>query len=474
MAVPASRAPSFWLDEAFEAEGHAPYAPALEGETRADICIVGGGFTGLWTALHLKALQPALDIALIEAKYCGYGASGRNAGMLLSWSAKFEKLNAMAGAQEAVRLHRAARAAVEHIVRFAGEHGIACGLRRSGWVWTASNAAQANAWGSTVDALDRAGEHPFRVLNAQDARALSGMDLASGGLFDPDAATLQPAQLVRGLRRVALAKGVRLYENTPMAGLESGAKTAVRTPKGRIVAGKVVLALIAWAAGLRPFRRSVLVVASDQLVTAPIKERLARAGVPEAASVGDSRLLIWAYRTTPDGRLNFSKGGGDFGFAGRIGERFDSHATRADEVMAQLRRTLPQLADVPVAASWRGQVTRTKTGLPFFGTLAGKPDVLYGHGYSGNGVGPSWMGGRILASMALGHRDEWTAFPMARGIPDGRFPPEPLRYVGAYMVRGAVVRKERAEDAERTPSRLDVALASLAPSSLVPTRKGAP
>jgi hypothetical protein len=128
---------------------------------------------------------------------------------------------------------------------------------------------------------------------------------------------------------------------------------------------------------------------------------------------------------------------------------------------------------VPVAASWRGQVTRTKTGLPFFGTLPGHPAVFYGHGYSGNGVGPSWMGGRILASMVLGRNDEWTAFPMARGIPDGRFPPEPIRYVGAYMVRNAVVRKERAEDAGRTPAKIDVALASLAPSSLVPTRKRA-
>ena len=476
MRVPASRAPSFWLDQVFEAEARdgVADAPALEGDEKADICIVGGGYTGLWTAIRLKELEPALEIALIEARYCGYGASGRNAGMLLSWTAKFEKLVSIAGAQEAVRLHRATREAVEQIAAFTASEGIDCELRRDGWIWTATNAAQDGAWRTTVDALDRAGEHPFEVLSAKDARTRTGMAVARGGVFDKDMATLQPAMLVRGLRRAALARGVRIHENTPMTRLERTRPPRVRTPGGTITAKKIVLGLNAWAAGLPEFRRSVLIVASDQLITARAPGRLRELGLDNGTGVADSRLLAYGYRTTPDGRLNFSKGGGDFVFAGRIGGKFDTHATRADEVVGQFRRTLPALADLPIESSWRGQVTRTKSGLPFFGVYPDCPDIVYGHGYCGNGVGPSWMGGRILASLTLERRDEWSSMPIARGMPHGRFPPEPFRYVGAYMVRGAIVRKEAAEDEGRRPRRLDAGLARLAPSSLVPVGKHQP
>jgi glycine/D-amino acid oxidase-like deaminating enzyme len=131
-----------------------------------------------------------------------------------------------------------------------------------------------------------------------------------------------------------------------------------------------------------------------------------------------------------------------------------------------MRAIYPSLAAVPIAASWTGPIDRAHDGLPFFVAL-GRPDLLAGAGYSGNGVGPSLLGGRILASLALGRDDEWSRCGLVRAPPPG-IPPEPLRYLGGRIVRGAVARKERAEDAERRPARIDRALARLAPAGLVP------
>jgi len=459
---------SWWLDEALASETDAAPCPPLEADARADICIVGGGYTGLWTALRLKELEPSLDILLIEAKYCGYGASGRNGGVLLDWATKFAILIQHCGTQEAVRLHRLARANVAEIEAFCGENRIDCELRRDGWLWTSNNAAQDDVWRPTLGLLDKAGEHPFVELNAAEAQERAGSPLVRGAVFEPGVGTLQPAKLARGLRKVALAKGVRIHEGTRMTRLERGKPPRVHTSHGIVTAKRVILGLNAWAAEMPRFRRTILPLASDQLMTARIPELLAKIGLRDGMFFSDSRLLVFGGRTTKDGRLNFSKGGGDFVFRGQVGALWDEPARREREVTDLLHRVYPALKGVKLEGSWRGPVTRTPTGLPFFGAFEDCPDILYGHGYCGNGVGPSRIGGRILASLALERKDEWSSIPLAQGQPDKRFPPEPFRYVGAYIVRSAVVRKEAAEDAGRKPNPVDTLLAGFAPSSLVP------
>lgn len=463
-----ANAPSYWLAEALKDE-NAEACPALGGDRRADVCIVGGGYTGLWTALRLKAFEPALDIALIDAHYCGYGASGRNAGFLLNWNAKFPLLAERCGAQDALRLVRESRAVVGEIEDFCLAHSIDCQFQRTGWLWTAVNRAQSDAWRPTLDAFDKVGDQPFAEFGAQEAGRRAGAESVLGAVFDPNAAILQPAMLVRGLRRAALLKGVRIYENTRMVGLDRGHPPRVRTQGGTITAKKVILGLNAWASELPEFRRTVLCVASDQHMTAPAPDRLSALGLGKGLAFSDSRLLVFGYRTTIDGRINFSKGGGDFAFAGRVGAGFHEPASRTGEVAEVFHRLYPSFKDVPVVSTWRGPVTRTPHGLPFFGHLGGHKDIVYGHGYCGNGVGPSVIGARILASLALERGDEWSSTPLAEGPPGRRFPPEPFRYVGAYTVRSAIRRKERAEDEGRTPRRLDRFLASLAPAGLTPT-----
>lgn len=459
---------SYWLDEARAAEGSEPDCPPLAGANRADVCIVGGGYTGLWTALTLKEHDPSLDVALIEARFCGYGASGRNGGFLMSWSPKFAIFAQRFGMQEAVRLNRLSAANVAEIGAFCAQNRIDSEYRRDGWLWLASNRAQQDAWKPTLDLLEKAGESTFLHMDAAEARRRAGSDAVTGAVFEPGVASVQPAKLVRGLRRVALARGVRIYESTPMTRLETGRPPVVHVPNGHIAAKKVVLALNAWAGAIPRFRRSVLQVAGDQLLTEPIPDKLAALGLTDGMCFSDSRLLVFGGRVTRDGRLNFWKAGGDFVFGGRLGTAWDGPARRAEACMDHLRRAFPALADVKIAASWRGQVTRTTSGLPFFGAYAECPDILYGHGYCGNGVGPSRMGGKILASLALERKDEWSSCPLVSGPPEKRFPPEPFRTVGAYMVRSAIERKERAEDAGREGTRLDRFLAGFAPAGLVP------
>jgi glycine/D-amino acid oxidase-like deaminating enzyme len=180
---------------------------------------------------------------------------------------------------------------------------------------------------------------------------------------------------------------------------------------------------------------------------------------PEAVS--DSRMMVHYWRASPDGRLVFGRGGGGIGLAGRFD--FDSSPRRAAEVEADMRRLVPAAAGVPVTHDWGGAVDRSHDGLPFFGSLRARARVVYGAGFSGNGVAPSLLAGRVLASMALGRDDEWSGCGLARGVP-GRFPPEPIRFLGGSLVKDAVARKEAREDRGRAVDPVTRRLAALAPS----------
>ena len=200
-------------------------------------------------------------------------------------------------------------------------------------------------------------------------------------------------------------------------------------------------------------------------MTEPAPERLARIGWTGGESITDSQMMIDYYHATRGGRVAFGKGGWGIALGGRIGPRFDRDRRRAGMVEADFRRVYPSLRDVAVARDWSGPIDRTPNSLPVFGRLGGRPHIVYGVGWSGNGVAPSVLGGRILASLAVGRDDDWSRHPLV-GRSAGRFPPEPVRFFGAHIVRAAVSRKEAAENRDRKPSRIAVALSRFAPSGL--------
>jgi glycine/D-amino acid oxidase-like deaminating enzyme len=455
------RVKSWWLEQALAGEAD---ADRLVGDTRADVCIVGGGFTGLWTALRLKELDPAVDVAILEANVCGSGASGRNGGFVMSFWHHFPSLERICGSEEGLRLAKLSVANIAEIGQFCDEHGIDAEFRQDGWLWAAVNGAQLGSWDSTVAAAAGLGERPFETLDAGQAAARSGSAKHIGGAFEASSATVQPAKLVRGLRRVALERGVRIYEHSPMVSLGRSRPLVVKTPAGTVTAEKVVLALYSWSGVVRELRRSSVVIASDIVITEPALDQLDTAGWRDGMSISDSRLLIHYYRTTPEGRVTFGKSATRLGFGGRAD--FQPDPAAGLQLIQLLRGSYPSLGGVPIAGHWSGPVDRTADGMPVFTTL-GRPDLICGIGFSGNGVGPTRLGGYVLASMALERSDEWSGCGLVRPLP-GRFPIEPVRWLGGMLVKSAIGRKEGAEDAGRRPRLIDRSLARLAPPGLVP------
>lgn len=464
---------SFWLDEALAAESSEPLAP-LTSDIRADVCIVGGGYTGLWTALRLKEAEPALEVVVLERDVCVSGASGRNAGYLLSLWAKYLSLVKLCGEEEGLRLARASDAAVSEIMAFCSEHGIDADMRHDGWLWVATNAAQQGLWRETVAAIGRHGLAPIVEWPAEQAVARCGAPGHIGGAFERNAVRLQPALLGRGLRRVALARGVRIFEGTPLEDLAHGNPVVLRTPRGCVRAERVVLAMNAWAARWAEIRQSIVVVTGDMIVTPPIPARLDAMGWRDGLTVSDGRTLLHYYRTTRDGRLVFGKGGmsGTFPYGGRVGSEVEGHSELADFLVGAMHRTFPHLADVGAARSWRGPVDRSKSGLPLFWRLGGRGNVCYGVGFSGNGIGPCYLAGRILASLALERQDDWSACPLVRA-PARDFPPEPFRWLGSKLIRRALLAKDLADDEGRKAPLVARLAVRLAPAGLSPFEKEA-
>lgn len=453
---------SLWLQEVLD---DTVPVPALEGAARADVAIIGGGYVGLWTAIRIKEKDPSCDVVLLEQDVCGGGASGRNGGMVLSWWPKLSSLTKLCGEEEALRLGRASETAVGEMGAFCEEHGIDVHFRRGGFLWTATTEAQVGVWKGVVKLCEKLDVKAFERLNPTEVSRRAGSQAHLAGVFDRNAATVHPAALARGLRRVALEMGVRVHENTRVEGFGRERPVSVRTEKGLLAADKLVIATNAWAASIRELRRSMAVMSSEMVATAPIPDRLEEIGWTGGEGITDSQMMLDYYRTTRDGRIAFGKGAGSIAFGGQIDRRFDRNRRLAASVAAELRRYYPMLSDVPITHDWAGAIDRTYDSLPIFGRLGGRDHILYGVGWSGNGVGPSVVGGKILSSLALGIDDEWSRSALVDRTID-RFPPEPIRFTGAQVVRAAVTRKERAEAQGREPSDLAVRLAKLAPAGL--------
>ncbi len=453
---------SYWLQQAL---GDAPDAVPLEGDVRADVVIAGGGFVGLWTALAIKHWSPETDVVVLEQDVCGGGASGRNGGFVLSWWAKFPSLSVLLGPETATEVCRVSERAVGEIGGFCAEHGIDADFVQAGWLWTARAQAHVGSWEGTVAAVEQHAPDVYERLSPEEVARRAGSTRHLAGVLERSGATVQPAKLVRGMRRVALEQGVRIHEHTRMRSFSRSAPVTVRTENGSVTARTLVLATNAWAASTRELHRRLAVISSDVIATEPIPGRLEEIGWTGGECITDSQLMVDYYRTTADGRIAFGKGGWGVALAGRVPASFDRNRGRARVVAEDLHDAYPSLRDVRIEHDWSGPIDRSADGLPLLGRLGGRDHILYGVGWSGNGVGPSLVGGRMLAAHALGLDNEYARLPLWERRAGG-FPPDPVRFVGAHLVREGVRRKERAERRGVRPSRVSVALAGLAPAGL--------
>jgi glycine/D-amino acid oxidase-like deaminating enzyme len=462
---------SFWLREALAAEPPSlaadVAAPPFSGSGRADVAILGGGYTGLWTALRIRELEPSARVVILEQDLCGSGPSGRNGGFVTGWWDELPALIRQFGEAEAVRTAHALDAAIASIGPWCVANGVDADWHPDGFLSVSAAPAQDDAWLEATEACERLGFGDlWQALTPAEVGDRARSPVFRGGAWMPRAGTVQPAKLGRGLRRVALERGVVIHERTtarlsfgdrPKRGMPERTPIPIATTSGEgpgvLSADHVVVATNAWAAAWRPVARRLLNWSSYVVITEPIPDRLVEIGWTGGEGIADSRFTLHYARTTADGRIALGGGGGR---AGRIGQSFTHDEGAARRAAEGLRRWFPSLADVRIDDAWGGPIDITDDHRPWFGTRPGGR-IHHGLGYSGNGVAPAILGGRILAALALGRRrdDEDASLPIVGdGATPRAFPPEPLRGVGARAFREAMARRERTEEAAREPSRL--------------------
>ncbi|MGB7805188.1 MAG: FAD-dependent oxidoreductase [Actinomycetota bacterium] len=446
---------SFWLQEALGADPGEP-CPPLEAHVAADVCIVGGGFAGLWTAIELSAREPAMRIALLEQDICGGGASGRNGGFFSSSWWDVEALCGLFGDDDGLRYAHAVSDTVGEAGTWLADHDVDAWFHHDGVLGIRTGTWQEGPGGEGPAAFLEArglGDR-MRPLTVERAREIADSPRITGARFIEDSAIVQPARLARGLRRVALERGVRIFERTTVTGLDRSRPAVVRTEHGAVKADQVVLAIGAWAAGWPGFRRSFGVIADHMVVTEPIPERLAEIGWTSFAGIADGRDLLFYLRPTDDHRIAIGGGGLAVVFGGRASGRSATHDRRVADVAARgLLWLFPQLEGVRFTHAWGGPIDQTPSFLPFYRTLQ-PGNVHAGLGFSGHGLSQTMVGSRILASMVLGVQDRWTSLPVVGGEL-GKAPPEPFRYPAIKAAGWALERGDRRADAGRPRGWLD-------------------
>ena len=457
-SLSASQAAVLWLggDPRWRPSGDC--AP-LTRTVRADMCIVGGGFTGLWTAFWVKRLCRDAEVVLLEREFCASGASGRNGGWIHGWDLMLPTLISRFGVDSARWLLDTSMQGVDQTIsEVVREGGIECDLALNGGLIVAMSPAQLDSLREPVAAAERVGRDGIvQVLSREEAQAASGSPYAAGGIRLPHCGTVQPALLVQGLRRLVIEAGVHVFEASPMTRLERGRPPVVETPAGTVIADQVVLACGSWLAQLRELRRSMFIVPSHIVATAPAGECLDAMGWRFGQPLADSRLAVHYAQRSADDRLVFGRAGGRLGFAGRIIPAHFHDKAECESIVSDLRRLLPDAGGLPIAWHWGGPIERTQHGTPWVGSIGPHGNVHYGVGYGGSALGPAQVMGRTLASVALRLDDEYASSPLVSD-PPSYLPPEPVRSAGAWMVRAAVNRCEEQADRGLTPDPLSKAL----------------
>ncbi len=390
--------PTVWLNTL----GPITPRPALPGDRTVDVAIVGGGYTGLWTAYYLARAAPDLRIVVLEAAYCGFGASGRNGG----WC------SALFPVPVVPEMQRALDDTVDEVGRVAGAEGIDCHFAKGGTVSLARTPAQ----------LRRARSSGRTVLDAAAARAICGASGVLGGTYSPHCAALHPARLVRGLASAVERRGVSVFEGTRVLRIGPG---TVTTEHGVVRAGGVVRALEGSTAALPGHRRTLAPVYSLMIATEPLPAAAwDRIGLARRETFTDERHLIVYGQRTADDRLAFGGRGAPYHYGSRVRASYD----RAPAVFTALRRTVTEMfgIDPPIAYRWGGPLGIPRDWTPSVGLRDG---LAWAGGYVGDGVAAANLAGRTLTDLILGARTGLTALPWV-GHRSRRWEPEPVRWLG--------------------------------------------
>lgn len=445
---PATGGPSFWHADL----GGAPAPrPPLDGDIAADVCIIGAGYTGLWTALSLADLAPDLRIVIVEARFAGYGASGRNGGWLTGGFAWNHARYAATGGAGGVRaMVRAMEGTVDAVVGFAGAEGIDADIRRTDELTVATTPAQVARMTAEVAHRRGWGETRVTVIGAAEARRRIDIPGLRGAMVVAGVARVQPAKLARGLAAAAERRGVRIAEGTLARAIRPG---RVETDRGTVSARVVLRATEGFTANLPGHHRDWLPLNSAQIATPPLPPGAwAKIGWEGHEIVGDFANDYCYCQRTREGRITVGARGVPYRFGSRTDDEGHPDAETIRRLTAILHRHFPAAADLGAAHAWCGVlgVPRDWCAAVGFDPATG---MGYAGGYVGDGVSTSNLAGRTLADLVLGRDTALARLPWVnRKV--RRWEPEPLRWLGVHGMYALLNAADRAERGGGPPSRL--------------------
>ncbi|HEU5421430.1 MAG TPA: FAD-dependent oxidoreductase [Streptosporangiaceae bacterium] len=447
-ALAAARPVPYWLDQP-----EAPAAePALAGRERADLAVVGGGFTGLWTALLAKEADPGRDVVLLEARRAAWAATGRNGGFC-SASLTHGLANGLDRfPAELPELIRLGRENLDEIEKAVSRYGIDCGFERTGELAVATAPWQAAALTGSAAAARELGIE-VTLLDQAAVRAQVHSPAYLAGLWDTaGCALVDPAALAWGLRRACLQAGVRIYEHSPVTAIGTGpgprasGPLLLATPGGAVTARRVALGTGAFAPLLRRLRHYLVPVYDYALMTEPLTgAQLASIGWAARQGIGDSANQFHYYRLTRDNRILWGGYDAVYHYGGKIAAALDQRPATFALLARHFFETFPQLAGVSFTHAWGGVIDTCSRFCAFYGT-ARQGRLAYAAGYTGLGVGASRFGGRVLLDLLAGQPTGLTELELVRTHPVP-FPPEPLRSAGIALTRWSLARADRREGA---------------------------
>ncbi len=424
-------------------------SPPLRGEVEADLCIVGGGFTGLWAALQAKADDPGREVVLLEAETIGFGASGRNGGFAIgSLTHGLENGIARFG-REIELLERLGRENLAGYVADIERLGIDCDLELTGEL-TPSVAAYQDGWAAeTAELYERFGYDVEVFGDAAAMRAEVDSQIYRGGAWVKDGGgVLDPAKLALGLADAARRAGVHIYEGTAALSLgDAGGRAAdgpvaVRTPAGAVLARRVVLGTSAYPSPLRQVRRYVAPVYDYALMTEPLTPEQRRSiGWERRQGIGDAGNRFHYYRLSADDRILWGGFDAVYRRGGPVGPEQDDHDASFGRLVQNFRVTFPQLEGVRFTHRWGGAIDTCSRFSVFFGTALGGR-VGYAAGYTGLGVVSTRFGARVALDLVDGQDTEATRSRYVRRKPVP-FPPEPLRTAVIELTRNRLAAADR-------------------------------
>jgi glycine/D-amino acid oxidase-like deaminating enzyme len=426
-------------------------AEPLAGPTEADVAIVGAGFTGLWSALFLRELEPSLSIVVLESELVGYGASGRNAGIVgETIDHSHELAIAHFGIDEARELARLGRQNLDEMEAFLGSRGIDAGFERPGQLIVALTPEHVRSLEAGRRAAERVGVSDWRMLSGDEVRSEIASPLYRGALLSPRGGLVDPVRLVEGLRAESVRAGVRVFEHTRVSGFAFPRdRVAVATDRGAVTARKAILATNAYSHHLWPGLRPRFLPLYDYiLVSEPLTRPQRDAiGWKHRQGVTDARTFFNYYRLTEDERILWGTSEAVYYPGDRVDPSCDHSPAHYAALRGSFQRHFPQLSDLAFPFAWGGPIASTTRLTPFFGTFAGR--LSYGLGYTGHGLGSTRLAGKILAHMALERGSPLLELAMVRRKPVP-YPPEPLRRAAV----AAVTRALRRVDAGKRPGLL--------------------